>query len=242
MAVGFLPNIDPTATLSVYGRNAAVALNTLEDVWSGSSAYAFPTTARVHAIVSASANDTAAGTGLRTVLVEGIGADYLPLSEVVTLNGTTSVNTTGSYLRINLLKGLTAGTGTKNAGAITATAATDSTVSARIEAGMNRSESTVFTIASGRTAYLLSWWAHINKAQITTGCDMSLLISENINVSGTIGWQYRQVNGLVSLGKSNFQHVFTAPIPIIGPADIKINAYAGVAAMDISAGYDLAFV
>lgn len=225
-------------SICISGRNTPVDVGT-EDVWTGGAIYAVPTTARVHALVSGSANDTAAGTGARTVRVSGLSSTYTLLEEVVTMNGTTPVNTTNSFLRVNSLQAISWGTGKTNAGAITATAATDATVSSRIETGRNKSESTVFSLPIGKTAFMTSWWAQINKAAITTGCDAALQIAEGINVAYT-GWRYEQFRGMVSLGSSAFQHIFTVPLVITGPSDIKISATSGVASMDISAGYEMA--
>ena len=98
-----------------------------------------PTAARVHAVVSGSANDAAAGTGARTLLLTGILASGAESSEIITLNGTTPVNSSGSYIHVTSLEVLTAGSGGVNAGIITATAATDSTVTCSMHTGDNRS-------------------------------------------------------------------------------------------------------
>lgn len=98
-----------------------------------------PTTARVHAVASGSANDAAAGTGARTVRLTGVLASGLSSSETITLNGTSGVNSSASYIHVTSLEVLTAGSGGVNAGIITATAATDSTVTCSIHTGDNLS-------------------------------------------------------------------------------------------------------
>lgn len=73
---------------------------------------------------STNANDTAAGTGARTIRITyytqtGTGTLAGPFYEIVTLNGTTGVNTVATDIRyISELEVLTAGTGGVNAGAI----------------------------------------------------------------------------------------------------------------------------
>lgn len=73
---------------------------------------------------STNANDTAAGTGARTIRITyytqtGTGTLAGPFYEIVTLNGTTGVNTVATNIRyISELEVLTAGTGGVNAGAI----------------------------------------------------------------------------------------------------------------------------
>lgn len=131
----------------VTGLNEDVDAGT-ETIWSNGALWLPPTAARVHAIVSSSTDDAAAGTGARTVRVRGIVANGTDTTEIVTLNGTTPVNTTNSYVHISELRLLTVGSGATNAGLITATAATDSTVSAAITVGRNISSAAVLYAAS----------------------------------------------------------------------------------------------
>lgn len=82
-----------------------------------------PSTSGTFYVASSSANDTSAGTGARTVFIRGLletsSGIYEEGSETITLNGQTSVATANSnWFRVNLMFVLTAGTGTRNAGAI----------------------------------------------------------------------------------------------------------------------------
>lgn len=68
---------------------------------------------------SSDANDTAAGTGARTILVTGINTSFAKFTETVTMNGTTSVNlTTPNIQFIYSIEVITAGSGGLNAGII----------------------------------------------------------------------------------------------------------------------------
>lgn len=69
-------------------------------------------------IKSASANDAAAGTGMRTAMLLGHASNDW-LYESITLNGTTAVSSTTKFERFNAVKGLTWGSGATAAGAIT---------------------------------------------------------------------------------------------------------------------------
>jgi hypothetical protein len=76
-------------------------------------------------VKSASADDAAAGTGLQTLTIFGIGAssasaaalDYI--EETITVTGTSAATTTNYWAAIIALKGATYGSGGKAAGAIT---------------------------------------------------------------------------------------------------------------------------
>jgi hypothetical protein len=71
-------------------------------------------------IVSTSANDTADGTGVRTVVVEYLNGDLDYSFEVVALNGTTPVTTLATDVRwVQAVHAATVGSGTNAAGDIT---------------------------------------------------------------------------------------------------------------------------
>lgn len=110
-----------------------------ETVWPNGGLWLPPTQARIHSIASGDANDTAAGTGARTVWVTGYTAAGASASEVVTLDGIAAVNTAAAYTHITDIVVLTAGSNGVNAGLLTATAATDSTVTCAVAIGHNRS-------------------------------------------------------------------------------------------------------
>ena len=69
-------------------------------------------------ISSGSANDTAAGTGARTVRVTGLDADWNIVTDDVSLNGQTAVSLTNVVLHPFLIQVLTAGSGGTNAGVL----------------------------------------------------------------------------------------------------------------------------
>lgn len=79
------------------------------------------TTADTLDIVSTSANDTSAGTGAQSVLIVGIDENFLSVTEIVTLNGTTPVTTANNYLGVNRMIVLVSGTNRTNVGTINAT-------------------------------------------------------------------------------------------------------------------------
>ena len=77
----------------------------------------FPASSAIMTIASTDANDTAAGTGLRTILIGYLDDTFAEKLEVVTLNGLTKV-ATSSMFRIQFLVGLTAGSSNFNLGNI----------------------------------------------------------------------------------------------------------------------------
>ena len=92
-----------------------------QDVWSKGGTLVHLQTAATMEAISSSANDTAAGTGARTIQIEGLDSSFNPITEVITLNGTSaSTATTQPFLRVYRAYVLTCGAyGGVNAGTIT---------------------------------------------------------------------------------------------------------------------------
>ena len=115
-AYGNLPGI---SFVHLYGVNGGVPA-TFETVWPESAAFA-PLSAAMSAPYCASGdtNDTSAGTGARTITIGGINTSFARFSEVVTMNGLTSVViATANVLLIDTIEVTTAGSGGLNAGII----------------------------------------------------------------------------------------------------------------------------
>ena len=129
----------------VHGHNAAVGTS-FEDVWADSSVMIYLTSAETMNIASTSTNDSSAGTGARTITIEGLDANFNAISETITMNGTTDVVTTLSYIRVLHLGVLTVGSTLENQGDITATGTTTSTTPQDImETNLNHSLSGRYT-------------------------------------------------------------------------------------------------
>ena len=145
-----------------FGINSSVGTSN-ETVWIGSSgAYSFPTAASVLKISSSSTDDDAAGTGARTVLVDGLNADYERVTETIELDGQTAVNTTNSYIRVNKMTVLTAGSGGTSAGNIyagtgTVTSGVPAVVVNQTGILANETESAFYSVPAGYTAYINAW-------------------------------------------------------------------------------------
>lgn len=136
------------------------------------------TTASVVKLSSGSADDAAAGTGARTVQVTGLLSTYVEASETVILNGQTAVNTTNSYVAINKVEVLTAGSGGVNAGIVyagtgTVTTGVPAVVNNAITVGANVSTSAFYVMPAKRNF-------KVNKLQIaaSAAATLSLVVVE----------------------------------------------------------------
>lgn len=210
VAKGNVPN---HALITKFGHNDDIDTGSIpEDIWNYGGAFVAPTAARVHALVSTSINDTAAGTGARTVLIRGVNATYTATTETVTLNGTTPVNTVNSYLHIHLMQITTTGTGLVNAGEITATAATDGTVTCLINTSQGQSESAIYLVPLGYTAYVMKIRARMNNATANSAAEVSLY-----TLPFGMGWQLKTKIGVNNSGSSYAENNYSDSAPFIIP-------------------------
>jgi hypothetical protein len=118
--------------------------------------YAWPTSASKLIAVSTEADDTAAGDGARTIVVEGLDADYNEVSETITMNGDSNTDATDTeFLRVNRAYVATAGayTGT-NVGRIIIAINGGGATQLEIPAAGSDSQAARYTIPTGYTGYL----------------------------------------------------------------------------------------
>lgn len=201
-------------------RNPDVDTGTTpENIWPLGGLITQPTSAGVTQLVSSSANDTAAGTGARQILVDGVGADYYQIKETVTLNGITPVNCTNNFLRINNLTCVGAGSGKGNAGNITVTINDGSprTVS-YIAAGVGISQVGHFTVPANYQVGLLQY-IFINATRGGTGyCDFQLI------VTGEDGLRYQATEYSLEFGGSSFieRDLIARPARIKSKMDVEL--------------------
>jgi len=111
--------------------------------------YPFPSTASQWDVVSDSTDDTSTGTGARTVMVMGLDINYAEQLEIVTLNGTTPVTTTLSFLRVNSFSVLTAGSTKVNQGTVDLYVGSD--IYSQIIPLNGNAPQLIFTVPLGKT-------------------------------------------------------------------------------------------
>lgn len=147
-------NVAGMSVERIHGHNPDLDTGVEEDMWEAGGFLTYLTGAETMEIASSDANDTSAGTGARTVLVKGLLSTYVEAEETVIMNGVTDVQTSNSYLRIEHLEVVTAGSGRTNAGNITATATSAATIQAEMDAGESLSQDAHYTVPLNKTAYI----------------------------------------------------------------------------------------
>lgn len=150
--------IDGHSTVIIFGYNPDVDTSE-ETIWPDGGLIPHPTAASVLKISSSDTNDTSAGTGARTVYIEGVNGSFAIVSETVILNGQTAVNTTNSYLYVNRFYVATVGSGGANAGNInagtgTVTSGVPAVLYDIIAIGYNQRTTGHYCVPAGFTGYM----------------------------------------------------------------------------------------
>lgn len=174
----------------------------------------------IRSISSSSANDTAAGTGARTVKINFMTLAGVTGSETITLNGTTAVATTNSFAYIESIIVLTVGTGGSNAGTLTVFVnnAGGGGTFATIAAGTNRSFWAHHYVATGKICRITGVCVGHNGTTTGSGGLFSLAaITLNASNQPEV-----QISDFVRLygQSSTVTRNYGSPITVTGPARI----------------------
>lgn len=147
------------------GNNPDVDTLAHEDVWPGGGIYPWPAGNVALEVLSDSADDTASGTGARSILLGGLiaGHEATP-NQTVALNGVTPVPIPTSLFRINSLRVASAGSGERNAGTITVRVAGGGATLAVIPPLFGISRQAVYSVPAGFTLLVDSLVIGINRS------------------------------------------------------------------------------
>lgn len=168
-----------------FGRNSAVGTSMVPVCVGG--VYQTPTTPTTLEAISASANDTSAGTGARVITVVGLNSSGEQVEEDITLSGLTATSaTSNSFIRVYKVFVKTSGTyatatAASHSGDITIRASGGGVIYATIDStGFPRASSQIacYTVPSGKTAF-------VKNITITTSAPTNIMIFKRSAI-GTI--------------------------------------------------------
>lgn len=202
------------------------------------SLYPFLTVAQVLNVSSDNVSDTLAGTGARTIRIEGLDANYEVVLETVNLNGQTAVPTVNSYLRINAVTCTSFGTSERNEGSIyvgsgiVAGNGTNPITQGYVRANKVFSEVGVLTVPQGYT--LLGFGSQIS---VAAGKEAIVRVRTRLNASSP--WDFTAATSLLHTQNEKFSPQLT-----IGSerTDIEFQALADTANTQVSGQFQLALL
>lgn len=221
VAKGNIPN---HSLVHKFGAAAAVT-TTLQPI-ALANTYQTPTAATALEFLSSDANDTSAGTGAREVTVVGLDTNWAEVSQTVTTNGTGAVALGTNLTRLYRWYVSSSGTyatsaAASHAGTLTIRAAGGGATWSQITVSpfpMGQSQIGVYTIPTGKTAYILSADMYVNSAKA-----VNLLMFQRPNANDVTSpysggmrliSQWAQVSGHVPYRPRAPRGAFTGPCDI----------------------------
>lgn len=210
----------------------------------GALVYTYSATADIGLLSSSSGSDTV------DIEIQGLLNDGTLSTQTFTLNGQTDVDlsATGTdFKRVFRMKNVGAanlvGTvylrtnGSAQAGGVPSTA---NTVRAIVGIGNNQTLMSIYTIATGKTGYLQSFFASEGGASRDTNYIIKLFARQSGGV-----FQLKHKTALSTTGTSHFSHVYDVPEVFAAGTDIEMTTQiteSPITAGDISSGFDLKLI
>jgi hypothetical protein len=215
--------------------------DSLETVWSKGGLYVYLSSATALYVSSSSTNDTIDGTGARTVKVSGLDSNYDEVSVTVDMDGQSGVSL-GTFIRVNRIEVLTAGSGGANAGNLhvgseaSPTIGVPATTYAYVTAGDNQTLMALWTVPRNYTAYVTQTDITVATTQNNKYCTVSL-------VARPFGGVFNVKDRFVK-AESSVNQVYNFPLKFEEKTDIEFRAIGDSAGADIaiSAGIDILYI
>lgn len=219
--------------VTIFGYNPDLDTSE-ESIWPDGGIVPHPTTASVLSIASTSTDDdgSPAGTGARTVYIEGLDNNYNVISETVVMNGTTNVSTTNAYLYVNQFYVATVGSGGANAGEITAKVST--TLYDLIAVGFNIRTTAHYCVPAGYTAYLAE--GSLSAGQAIGSAAVTGYLKQH-GLDGIL-----RVVAITTLNNGFSNYTFKYPIQVPEKNCIGASAIASAANNSVSAFFNLVLI
>ena len=204
------------STVNIYGYQPSVG-TTFIPVWENATDYTFPVAAMTM-YLSGSNGDTA------SILITGLDGSYNVITETVVLNGTTPVPTTKNFLRINSMS-VSVGSATNPAGAVILTNSGGTVTYAKINAGVGRTQSAIYTVPAGYTYYL----QRVNIYTSLNGNNFATYQNKTISPAGVVQLTQQAPFAI------SYESRRIMPRPILEKTDVllmcKVNSTTGAVAI-----------
>ncbi len=147
--------MDGVSCLAFTGHNPDVDNSgSQEDVWEGGGLLVYQSVAEIQNITSTDIDDTDGGTGAQSLLFSCLNADYVVVTELITMNGTSTVQSANECIRNRFVAVFTSGSSGFNEGIITVTSADSNLLQVQMDIGEAFDKNSQFTVAANHTAII----------------------------------------------------------------------------------------
>lgn len=186
-------------TWNKWGYNQDIDSDQTETIWSVGGLFYGLTTSGTLYLTSTSANDHAAGSGARSIIVYGIDSDRISQLEVIPLNGLSAATSSLSWLGINRLSLYLTGASASNRGNINAHVL--GATQAQIPATQGSTQQSFFFTQRDHIA--LIDWMLINCVRITGGGSDPVVTIKGWVTSLVSGARYEIFRHIIDTGIEN---------------------------------------
>ena len=149
----------------------------------GGSGTDFLTAAETLVLTSNNTSDAFNNNGAKDILIEGLDGNFNEVEETLNLNGTSAVNTTNQYTRVNRISVNNAGPTKTNAGTIRLRRSNDNFM-ALIGTAVGVSRNGIYTVPAGKTFFLtgilITALALDDNANTTMQCKIRLRLNRGV--------------------------------------------------------------
>jgi hypothetical protein len=230
------PNI---RNLHKFGRNPDVS-TTHEDIWMGGGLYNWQSSASTLEVVTLDLADDAAGLGIQRIKIQGLDVNCNEIEEEVDLVGAgTSSITSKSFLRVNRAFGVSSGTyhgSNYNLITIQVSGGGDElaiidgdpfAATGSSEYGVGQTESSIYTVPAGYTAYVTHVEVNVDVASNKTATVV-------LYQCGVENGSVRRVLWLADSISGSLVNDFNSPLKVEEKTDIWFHGRASAsAAIDV---------
>jgi hypothetical protein len=229
-----------SSVVGKFGQNPNVGTSE-EDIWSQGGTYTGFLTAASAVRIKAGGdtNDTAAGTGARTIRAEGLDANFVAATEDITTAGASASSaTTQTFIRVNRAYVLTTGTyHGSNTDDIEIETTGGATV-ASIAAGLGQTQLAIYCVPAGKTAYITNAWAVLDGTKPATIRLWQSRDADDVTTPFTGKRIIRNFPGVTG----SLRHQVEALVAVPEKSDIWMSAIGPSGGVGIAAGFDLNLV
>ena len=229
--VGLAMGAIPFATgISKFGLNETIG-TTDQTIWDAGGLYPWPEVSDTLTIVSDNVNDTAAGTGARSIIVEGLDENFLMQEELIILNGLTPIVTTKTWSRVHRSFVTTGGSLGEAQGVILLSHTTSGDLLANIQGHNNQTLQSLYTIPADKNGY-------VKLGKLSAGRGKEVRLS----------FYFRPPGGVFVLGavaivyENNYDYEFFSGSLLPSKTDIDIRARCDTGTVVVAAAFDLILI
>jgi len=225
--------INGVSIVKKFGFNLSVTSQAT--IWDEGGLYVYPASATVMQAASTDVDDTALGTGARTIRIVGLDENWLDSYEDVALNGQTPVATTKQFIRVFRANVLSSGASGGSEGNIyigtgTFTAGVPVNKYARITDGNNQTLMAIYSVPADKVAFISDYYSNSGKSGEVT-------VDSFVRSFGGVFQNKRKV----SIFESTFYFPNRFPFYLEPKTDVEVRAASSVGT-PISAGFDMMLV